>query len=478
MARALSSYEQKRDFSRTREPRGDEHPAPRRGLPRFVVQEHHASALHWDFRLEHDGVGVSWAVPKGLPMEPATNHLAVHTEDHPLDYFAFEGEIPEGEYGGGRVMVWDAGTFDLEEWTDRKVKVVLHGERVQGRYALFQTRGKSWMVHRMDPPSVDGWEPLPELVAPMLAVTGELPTDATRWAYELKWDGVRAVVYVDGGRPRVLTRNDRDVTGTYPELRAMAEGMGSTQAVLDGELVAFDAAGRPSFERLQQRMHVVRPATVRRLVSEVPVSYLVFDLLHLDGRSLLSEPYAERRRLLESLALAGACWATPPSFRGEGGDVMTASTDQGLEGVVAKRVDSRYLPGRRSDSWVKVKTIRTQETVVVGWKPGQGRRAGRIGSLLLAVNTADGLVYAGHVGTGFSEAALDDLTARLTALERRSSPLDGAVPREYARDARWVEPQLVAEVAFGEWTTEGRLRHPRYRGLRPDKSPAEVVREP
>jgi bifunctional non-homologous end joining protein LigD len=323
-----------------------------------------------------------------------------------------------------------------------------------------------------------GTEPPPDLVRPMLATAGELPVDEAAFGYELKWDGVRAVVYVEGERVRTLTRNDREVTGTYPEVRELAGALEGRRAVLDGELVAFDEQGRPSFGTLQARMHVTKPAQVQRLREAVPVSYLVFDVLHLDGRSTLRLPYAERRQLLEELPLAGPSSQVPPYFRGGGADLLAASSERGLEGVVAKRLDSPYVPGRRSEAWIKVKNVRTQDAVIGGWKPGEGRRTGTIGSLLLGVNAEPGLVYAGHVGTGFTEATLRDLRDRLTPLERRTSPFAGEIPRPFAKDARWVEPELVAEVAFGEWTRDGRLRHPSYRGLRTDKSPAEVVREP
>jgi bifunctional non-homologous end joining protein LigD len=442
-----------------------------------VIQEHHATALHWDFRLERDGVGVSWAVPKGLPLDPGRNNLAVQTEDHPLEYFSFEGEIPAGEYGGGRVIIWDAGTYDTDEWEPDKVKVVLRGERVQGRYVLFRTDGKHWMVHRMDPPPA-GWTPPPAQLRPMLAVPADSPPTGDGWAHEFKWDGVRAIVTVDGGRPRVTSRNDRDVTTAYPETRALAEAMGSTQAVLDGELVALDDAGRPSFERLQRRMHLTNAAQVRRLQTEVPVTFLVFDLLHLDGRSLLDEPYDERRRLLESLELSGPHWATSPSFDGDGATILSASTAQGLEGIVSKRRDSRYFAGKRSDCWLKVKPVATREAVIGGWEPGKGNRQGQIGALHLGVTTDEGLAYVGQVGSGFSEATLRDLAARLAPLHRPDPPFVTPVPRDQARGAHWVEPVLVAEVAYSSWTKDGKLRHPTYRGLRPDKDPSEVVREP
>jgi bifunctional non-homologous end joining protein LigD len=482
----LSTYRSKRDPARTPEPvPPDSAPLPRGRDDTFVVQEHHATALHWDFRLERGGVLVSWAVPKGLPTDPSTNHLAVHTEDHPIDYAAFEGNIPAGEYGGGTVSVWDRGTYECEKWTDREVKVVLHGSKVSGRYVLFRTdrqgatsrSGRNWMIHRMDPP-VAGFEPLPTLLRPMLATAREqLPPDDASWAYEFKWDGVRAVVYVSGGRARVLSRNDRDVTATYPELRDLAETLGSRPVVLDGEIVAMDEGGRPSFAALQARMHVTNPAQVRRLMAQVPATYLAFDVLHLDGHSMLDVPYAERREVLDGLRLAGPSWQTPPSFRGGGPDVLAASREQGLEGVVAKRLDSRYLPGKRSDTWLKVKNIRTQEVVIAGWQPGEGRRHGAIGALLLGVPGADGLDYVGQVGTGFTDAMLRDLGERLEPLARDTAPFTAEVPRAHAKDARWVEPRLVGEVAFSEWTRDGRLRHPTWRGLRSDKSPDEVRRE-
>jgi bifunctional non-homologous end joining protein LigD len=479
----LTTYRGKRDPGKTPEPVPATGPLPQGNDDTFVIQEHHARRLHWDFRLERDGVLVSWAVPKGLPPDPDRNHLAVHTEDHPLEYASFEGEIPQGEYGGGKVIIWDRGTYETEKWTDREVMVVLHGGRVSGRYVLFRTGfggdDRNWMIHRMDPPADPDWRPLPELIRSMLAVPGSLPSPSEddRWGYEMKWDGVRAVVYAEGGQVRVMSRNDRDITETYPELRALGPALGSRQCILDGEIVRFGDDGRASFAALQPRMHVTKPAQVRRLAEQMPVVYLAFDLLHLDGRSTLDLPYRDRRELLESLELAGRSWQTPPYFPGSGAAAMQVSRDQGLEGIVAKRLESRYEPGRRSGSWVKVKTFRTQEVVIGGWKPGSGRREGGVGSLLLGVNTDDGLVYAGKVGTGFTQQMLDDLGRMLRPLERKTSPFAGEVPRDVARDAHWVTPRLVGEVEFAEWTRDGRLRAPSWRGLRADKDPAEVKQD-
>lgn len=473
----LDTYRSKRRPGRTPEPTGRR--ATKKGHGgggRFVVQEHHARALHWDLRLEHEGVLASWAVPKGLPMDRRTKRLAKQTEDHPLAYIDFEGEIPRGEYGAGRVSLWDSGRYELEKWVEDEVKVVLHGRRVEGRYVLLRTRGDRWMVHRMDEP--DGaFEPVPELVRPMLAMAGVLPADHDRWAFELKWDGVRAVGYVEGGRLRLLSRNDHDVTVSYPELRPLGEALGWRPVVLDGEIVAFDDANRPSFAALQERMHVTDAARARRLSQRTPVTYLVFDVLHLDGRPTLAEPYRERRRLLESLELHGENWQTPRWFPGPGEQVLEAAAENGLEGVVAKRLDSRYQPGRRSGDWVKVKRSRTQEVVLVGWTQGRGRRQGRLGALLLAVPVDGGLRYAGKVGTGFNEKVLDDLAGRLAPLERAGPPVPGPLPRAQVAGATWVEPVLVGEVTFGEWTRHGRLRHPSWRGLRPDKDPGDVELE-
>ena len=479
---SLDPYRAKRDPKKTPEPvppAGSETTRPRRrkrGAPAFVIQEHHARSLHWDFRLERDGVFVSWAVPKGLPMAPGVNHLAVHVEDHPLEYGSFEGEIPDHEYGAGGVTIWDRGTYESTNWTDRDVKVTLHGKRVEGRYGLFQTKDQNWMIHRIDPPP-PGWEPMPELVRPMLATPGPLPT-GDGWAYEFKWDGVRAIVYVDGGRIRTLSRTDRDVTTSYPELRGLGEALGSLQTILDGEIVALDDKGRPSFEALQPRMNTAEPNRVRRLVDSIPVTYMIFDLLHLDGHSALDVPYSERRRLLEGLKLAGPHWVTPPSETGKGAAVLQAARDAGLEGVLAKRLDSVYRPGRRDPSWVKVKNFRTQSVVIGGWATGQGHLEGDLGALLLGIQDAGALTYVGRVGTGFTEATRSELVRLLKPLRRDTSPFKGAVPRSEAAGVTWVEPKLVGEVQFSEWTRTGRLRQPSWRGLRTDQLPEEVVREP
>jgi bifunctional non-homologous end joining protein LigD len=447
----------------------------------FVIQEHHASSLHWDFRLERDGVLVSWALPKGLPLTPAENHLAVHVEDHPLEYGSFSGTIPAGQYGGGDVSIWDKGTYDCEKWTQREIKVVLHGERTEGRFVLFPTQGKNWMIHRMDPPP-EGFEPLPRDLTPMLAVVGPLPTEEGKWAFEFKWDGIRVLLWVDGGRPRAVSRGGKDITASFPELREVAAAIGSDQVILDGELVVLDQDGHPSFQRLQHRLHGGSPSRAARAAHQDPASLVIFDLLHLNGRSLLGTSYDERRSQLERLKLAGPNWAVTPSFTDEPGrDVFRSAIELGMEGVVAKRRSSAYRPGIRSRDWVKVKGERTQEVVIGGWTVGQGDRRSTFGALLLGLpSTTKGgkLTYVGKVGTGFNRSDREVLLEELRRLTRTTSPFDERLPPSIEKGVTWVRPSLVGEVQFSEWTADGRLRHPVWRGIRTDKSAKEVHREP
>ncbi len=314
---------------------------------------------------------------------------------------------------------------------------------------------------------------------PMLATTAGLPPDDGAWAYEMKWDGLRALAGIDRGSLQLWSRTGRDITRGYPELQELASAVGAGQAVLDGEIVAFGGEAWPSFEALQQRMNISAPAQVRALMTSVPVTYLAFDVLFLDGQSLLDEPYSARRELLEGLELNGRHWQTPPSFtEAAGADLLEVSKQHGLEGVVAKRLQSRYEPGRRSSAWRKIKNVRRQEAVVGGWKPGAGGRAGQIGSLLIGVQGPGGLQYAGHVGTGFTQQALAMLGRELAPLRRDTSPFATPIPPEHARAAVWAEPLLVVEVEFALWTNEGRMRAASYKGLRDDKDPAEVIREP
>jgi bifunctional non-homologous end joining protein LigD len=454
MSDRLREYRSKRDLERTPEPAG----------LRFVVQEHHASNLHWDLRLEHEGTLASWALPKGIPSHPKENRLAVRTEDHPLEYLEFHGEIPEGSYGAGTMTIWDRGTYEAEKFRADEVILTLHGARAQGRYALFQTNGKNWMIHRMDPPADPSAEPMPDHVEPMLAKNGKLPREDELYGYEIKWDGVRAVAHIDAGHVTLTGRRGSDFTPRYPEVRAMAEALGSRRLILDGEVVAFDAKGRPSFELLQSRMHLASDSAVRRRMKDVPVAYVAFDLLWLEGHSTLALSYSDRRKLLAELDLNGPSWRAPAHREGDGAALLEASEAQGLEGVVAKRLDSAYEPGRRSSCWVKVKNRPSEDVVIGGWLPGEGRRGDTLGALAVGVPDEDGtLRYAGKVGTGFTEATLALLMRELEPLRIDQSPFEGRQP---PKGAVFVEPRLTAVVEFAEWTKAGTLRAPSFKGLR------------
>ncbi|KRC65479.1 ATP-dependent DNA ligase [Aeromicrobium sp. Root236] len=484
----LATYRSKRDAKKTPEPVPDAMPGAGEGNS-FVIQEHHASSLHWDFRLEHDGVLVSWALPKGVPTDPKKNHLAVQTEDHPLEYGTFEGTIPKGEYGGGEVTIWDTGTFELEKWRDGKeVIATLTGRKDGGlggprKLALIKT-GKNWLIHLMETPKPARKKASPKksmkkgFVAPMLAKLGSADDvhDEDDWAFEMKWDGIRAVAVIDGKDVGLFTRNENDVTAGYPEVVSALAELGLDDTVLDGEIVALNAAGVPDFGRLQQRMGLTKEADVEAARRDVPVKYLVFDIMRSAGDPLVDETYVDRRKALRGLKIAADVVEMPKAFDGSLADAIESSKTLGLEGVLAKRRDSRYLGGKRATAWTKVKHQRMQEVVVGGWRTGQRARSGKIGALLLGIPTDDGLRYVGKVGTGFDERTLADLQKRLSKLSRKTSPF-AETPREITRDAHWVTPSLVGEVSFAEWTSGGHLRQPSWRGIRTDKKPQEVALE-
>jgi bifunctional non-homologous end joining protein LigD len=464
----LSKYRSMRDAAKTPEPVPTTKPAAGHGNT-FVIQEHHARRLHYDFRLERDGVLVSWAVPKNLPETTAVNHLAVHTEDHPLEYGGFEGTIPKGEYGGGKVIIWDSGTYDTEKFNDSvekgdekgEVIVTLHGQRISGRYALIQTDGNQWLAHRMKEQHVFDFDGL----APMLATHGSVADlKASQWAFEAKWDGYRLLVEADHGEVRLRSRSGRDITKEFPQLGSLADQLTEHHVVLDGEVVALDASGVPRFSEMQNRARATR------------IEFRVFDLLYLDGRSLLRATYRDRRKLLETLGSGGGL-NVPDLLPGDGAEALDYSRKRQWEGVIAKKRDSTYQPGRRSASWVKDKYWNTQEVVIGGWRAGEGGRTSGIGSLLVGIPAAGGLRFAGRVGTGFTERDLASLKKTLAPLHTDESPFDAKLSTQDAKGVTFVRPTLVGEVRYSEWTSDNRLRQPSWRGLRPDKEPGDVVKE-
>ncbi|MEE4024976.1 ATP-dependent DNA ligase [Gordonia sp. PKS22-38] len=472
---SLGEYRRKRDAGKTPEPFGDDAHRERQESgntsegPIFVIQEHHARRLHYDFRLERDGVLVSWAVPKNLPDDPGQNRLAVHTEDHPMDYADFEGDIPAGEYGGGHVEIWDRGTYETEKWRDNEVIVRLHGERIQGRYALIRTGDKNWLAHLMSD------EPRPILPdslrdpRPMLATDESIENlDGRDWAFEGKWDGYRILLRSIDGNFRLTSRSGIDMTKDFPELRSIADDLGLIDVVLDGEVVALDASGRTNFTLLSARNATEEDLTLK---------LYIFDVLYLNGTSLLRRPWSQRREVLEEIAplLSRSAYAeVPPLLSGPGRAAVEESREQGYEGVIAKRRTSTYQQGRRTTQWLKHKNWSDIEVVVGGYRPGRGNRANTIGSLLLGLPEETGLRYVGRVGTGFSDAQLRMLAEELESLRINRCPFVDKLDRPVASSAIWVLPKIVGEVRFMDWTTTGHLRHPSWRGIRRDKLPGDL----
>jgi bifunctional non-homologous end joining protein LigD len=354
----LGEYRRKRKAEETPEPAGGASPSPAT-RDRFVIQEHSARRLHWDLRLERDGVLVSWALPSGVPLDPDKNAKAVHTEDHPLEYIDFHGEIPKGNYGAGTMTIWDTGTYETEKFEEGKVIVTLHGERAQGRYALFRAGRdeRDWMIHRMDP-APEWLEQMPAGLRPMEAEPGELPGDEEDWAYELLWPGQRIIAYNTPGKLRLASPDDTDLTSRFPEVRPLTRALGSATAILDGVLVAGGPDGKPSRDALEARMALTSDSAIRRRAKSDPVTLHLFDVLYREGRVLCGEPYGSRRERLEDLGLNDAAWVVPGNHRGNGNDLLERVPIVGIDGIVAKRLASAYRPGPSAGDWVKVRSTR------------------------------------------------------------------------------------------------------------------------
>lgn len=545
---SLETYRRKRDFARTPEPSGEGDGRPGQPPPesgrRFVVQRHRATALHYDFRLEMDGVLVSWAVPRGPSLRPLERRMAVHVEDHPLDYFDFEGVIPKGEYGGGDVIVWDWGTWQ-PEGTDRpgeevrrgELKFRLVGQKLKGRFVLVRTRqdagGKQqWLLmHKKDDEARDDWdvdalprsvksgrtndevragmpavwdssapaavaqidlagarpESLPEFVPPMLATLATRPFSDPAWLFEMKLDGYRIEAVVSNGSVRLWTRNKQDGARYFPHFAsARPTWISASQAVVDGEVVALDEKGRPNFSLLQdlagmkgfaanrgERSAGPSESSLRSRQAHGALVYHAFDLLHYEGRSLVDVPLEERKKLLKSVLREHPQVRYVADIREHGLEFHEAARKQGLEGIMAKLSRSAYEPGRRSRSWLKIKIRNEQELVVVGYEPGKGTHRD-LGSLIVAVNDAGELRYAGEVGSGIDTRQRKAFREQLDAIARDDPPATG-VPR--IPGARWAEPRLVIRAEFSEWTSDNLLRQAAFKGIEPDRDPMTAIRE-
>jgi bifunctional non-homologous end joining protein LigD len=465
----LGEYNRKRDPKQTPEP----FTSKRKGAkdPIFVVQRHDARRLHYDFRLERNGALASWAVPKGVPLDPGQRALAVHVEDHPLDYATFEGEIPKGNYGAGTVEIWDSGTYELvEEKRDGGLTVRLHGKRLEGTWTLIPAhmdgKEQNWLLMRKRDDAV---APAGRRTyRPMLATLAEKLPTGDEWLYEVKWDGYRALGYVRAGEASLISRRDNDFTQRFADVaKALARAVRSPECVVDGEVCALDENGRPSFSAMQQGKR------------GTPIIYAVFDVLEIDGVSQLDLPLTERRERLEALIDQRQKSVQVSAAFDDGEALYDAAVEQGLEGVMAKRKSSRYLEAKRTRDWFKIKTHNRQEFVLCGYTKGQGRRARGFGSLVLGMYRDDELVWVGNCGTGFTERDIDDLMDKLRPLATDTSPFEVVpkMPKVKRGDVAWVEPRLVCEVEFTEWTHDGHLRAPVFQGLREDKQPTDVHRE-
>src|SRR5436309_2761301 len=514
MPRSLAEYQRKRDFSKTPEPKGTSEP---QGQNRFVVQNHWATRLHYDFRLEMEGVLVSWAIPKGPTLNPAERRLAAHVEDHPVSYYDFEGTIPKGEYGGGTVMVWDWGTYELEESSPAEslrrgeVKFRLNGVRLRGRYALVRTRSdKDWLLIKKKDEAADPnfdiaqfdtsvktgrtkeeieqgqdavWSsrrdagegglinlanaekgPMPRTLEPMKAQLVNEAFDNERWLFEVKWDGIRLVSFIDNGKLTLQTRAGRIVDDEYPQLQAVSRLVNAKQAVLDGEIVALDEEGRPSFQLLQNRGK-----------DPHPMQYVVFDILYLDGQRLFRVPLEDRKRLLRDVVRDAALLKYSEHVLGEGKAFFKAAQQKRLEGIVAKLRDSPYQPGVRSSAWLKIKAVLQQEVVIGGFTEPRASRK-HFGALIVGVYDDGKLLYAGDVGGLFVDRSLESVSKLMKPLITKASPFSGEPPRGNEKPT-WVRPKLVAEVKFAEWTRDGVMRQPVFLGMRDDLDPREVRRE-
>jgi bifunctional non-homologous end joining protein LigD len=485
-----SRYAAKRSFDQTPEPSqdpgGSADPASAVAGNLFVVQQHHATRLHFDLRLEMKGPSgptlVSWAIPNNLPFKKGTPHLAIHVEDHPTDYATFSGTIPEGNYGAGEVRVFDTGDYELLEQERGKLTFRLRGERLKGVWHMVRTSQSEdkdeWLTFLKEDERPER-DPLP-LLKPMMATLRQEAFDDESWLFEPKWDGIRALA-VCGEVTRLFSRNQNDITHTYPELENLHQRLVAIDAIVDGEIVAFEN-GRPSFERLQSRINLQNDHDIQRATKSIPVSFIAFDVLYVDGRSKIDLPVEDRKSFLEDLVVPSPKVHVSTVVEGEGIALAKAARERGLEGIVAKKKGGPYRPGRRGREWLKIKVTHDADVVIGGWSPGEGARSSHFGSLLVGAYDDEGLRFLGAVGTGFTAKTLDEVVARLKELESDECPfaegaagIKGGRFGKPIRNPHWVRPELVARVEFRELTSGMRLRAPSFKGLRNDKDPEECL---
>jgi bifunctional non-homologous end joining protein LigD len=462
----LAAYARKRSLAKTPEPAPILASSGETGSA-FVVHRHHASRLHYDLRLEQNGVLKSWAIPKGLPPRPGIKRLAVNVEDHPLAYLQFEGKIPRGEYGAGMMWRFARGRFRITKQKKDGMYFELHSPEWTGEFRMHQTKDNQWLLERVDNPQTN-W--LRDPIEPMLAQLADQPPKSPDFVYEVKWDGIRALVALDEGEIRIRSRNGNDITRQFPELQHAAQSFHATSALVDGEIVCPDVDGKPSFQNVIHRLQLKGETAIRHAMAKFPALCFVFDCLYLDGRPIVGEPFTRRREWLEDAV------KQPLAFRlsalvEEGEALLDAVRRIGLEGIMAKRRDAIYSPGKRTGAWLKIKTRQTLELVIVGYTLGKGDREPTLGALHLAATGDDGLEYVGKVGTGFDQRSLKMLWAKLQKLKKLKRPATSKPPDD--TNSVWCEPKLLCEVQFASRTRDGRLREPVFMRLRPDLQPAD-----
>ena len=528
---SLEKYKEKRHFDKTPEPAPSTKREPAHAL-RYCVQRHHATRLHYDLRLESGGALKSWAVPKGPTLDPAEKRLAMMVEDHPIDYGGFEGVIPKGNYGAGSVMLWDRGTYEIlgdasaeEQIARGDFKFRIHGEKINGEFVLAKIKrsekGNEWLlIKKKDASAQPGWDPedharsvlsgrtqaeiaqdlpaihvsearaqsdsprlardekvtgtdpMPRNISPMLAEIGRgTPPSSEEWFYEIKWDGVRAICYIENGSLKMFSRRGISIDKQYPELSVLPHHVKASSAILDGEIAALDARGLPSFELLQKRITVADAAAIAAMARKEPVVFFAFDLLYLNGRDLRGAALEERKRLLKEILAADNVVRYSEHFVGNGAELFEAARTQGLEGVVGKRRKS-YYESRRTSDWVKWKITTSDEFVLCGFTKGE---RDLFGALVLGIYDRGKLMWAGNVGTGFDQRKMREIHSMLAPLAMDERPVEP--DKNLPREVTWVRPEMVCEVKFSNWTEDGRLRAPVFVGLRPDIDPRECVRE-
>lgn len=455
----LETYEKKRDFKKTPEP---EAKIIEGSGSSFVIHRHHASHLHYDLRLEQDGVLKSWAVPRGLPPHPGIKRLAVQTEDHPMKYLTFDGEIPKGQYGAGEMWIYALGKYQTTKDKKDGFYFRLSSREVNGEYRIYKIKAKEWLFERVDTPQVNY---LQDTIDPMLSASAEKPPAGDKYIHEIKWDGIRALISVGEGQIRIRTRNQNDVTKQFPELTVADKAFRATCGLFDAEIVCLDKGGKADFKKVIHRLMSTGETSIQKGMRTSPVYCYIFDCLYMDGRSLINEPLMKRREWLKDAIKPDTPYRISEAVD-DGEALFEAAREHQLEGIISKEKSSKYLPGKRSESWLKVKVRNTRECVILGYNPGKGDRSVTFGGLHIAERDGDKFIYRGKVGSGFDEATLREVFKELKALKETKKPIPDKVMDE--KISIWVEPKLIAEISFSMITRDQQFREPVFVRLRPD----------